>query len=79
MQSPIQYISVTKVRLNVNALSTTLSSHFESQIEDRYQKSTTSKPGLRKHCQKHVESTLKTRIKKPFVTNSLLCVKQTKV
>jgi len=59
MQSSIQYISVTKVRLKVNALSATLSSHFESQIEDSYQMSTTSKPGLRNHCQKQVERTLK--------------------
>jgi hypothetical protein len=70
MQSHIQYISVTKVRLKVNALSTTLSSHFESQIGDTYQKSTTSKPRLRKHCQKHVERTLKTRIKETFCVKS---------
>ena len=74
MQSPIQYISVTKVRLKVNALSTTLSSHFESQIGDGYQKSTTSKSRLRKHRQKYVEMILKTRIKKRFVTNPLLCI-----
>jgi hypothetical protein len=52
MQAPIQHISVTKVRLKVNVLSAMLSSHFESQIGDRYQMSTTSKPELRKQCQK---------------------------